>query len=655
MEATLNSTLDIGTVLNEKWVILELIGKGGMGEVYRAHQLNLKRDVAIKVISQEFLESLTDDTEEVEITLGRFRREVQAMAQIRHANVLQIFDYGSTSINKNGIDVSVEYIVMEFVPGATLRFTMSEEGFYPDQDLIKSWLVDYFLPVLDGVQAIHDLDIAHRDLKPENVLLDGESPKIADFGLARSTRMTPVTQSVDIKGTMPYMSPEHFLDFKKTDKRADIYSLGKIFFEAVAGKIPAETIPFKSVSLEKADTPLLQELDRIIQEATAEAREDRIESVAELRKAILDAIDSLESETAPDVSERPARPSFLHQAKWIWTGIAVALISMLAMALWHLLSEPGKSPVLSEKTEISKSEIPPAGRSEPSEVELKLPTSPARSVLGKDGLNMLLAPGGDLSLRSGDQVEQSEMVQVQSFYMDETKVTNHHFVEFLNTVKDTLSVENGVVKSNGEIWFYLGEGTEPHEQIVYRHDRFHLRDTQYAAHPVVRVTWYGASAYAHHYGKRLPTEYEWQYAALSSSSQSAISSRSEATTSPQGGEKTGYGTGEDWMDWRSMMKMMHSRPGDESVEAGRPVAAVSRTNRFGLKEMGGKVKEWVIRAKDDKRQGKESVATVKKASYPSLVLSTSSRAESRLRSFRYPWEGFPDVGFRCALGIRAEN
>jgi serine/threonine-protein kinase len=655
MEATLNSTLDIGTVLNDKWVILELIGKGGMGEVYRAHQLNLKRDVAIKIISQEFLESLTGDTEEVEITLGRFRREVQAMAQIRHANVLQIFDYGSTTINKNGIDVSVEYIAMEYIPGATLRFTMSEEGFYPDQDLIKSWLVDYFLPVLDGVEAIHDLNIAHRDLKPENVLLDGESPKIADFGLARSTRMAPVTQSVDIKGTMPYMSPEHFLDFKKANQRADIYSLGKILFEAIAGKISPETIPFKSASLEKADTAFLQKLDKIIQEATAEEREDRIESVAELRNAIIDAIDNLKSETAPDISERPARPSFLYQAKWIWTGIAVALISMLAMALWHLMSAPGKSPVLSEKTEISKSEIPQTDRSEPFEVELKSPRSPTPSIMGKDGLNMLLAPGGDLRITSEDPVEQGKTVKVQSFYLDETKVTNHHFVEFLNTVKDTLSVEDGVVKKNGEIWFYLGEGTEPHEQIIYRHDRFHLRDTQYAAHPVVRVTWYGASAYAHHYGKRLPTEYEWEYEALSSSSQSAIASKSEATTSPHGGDRTGYSTGEDWMDWRSMMKMMHSRPGDESVETGRPVAAVSRANRFGLKDMGGKVKEWVIRAKDDKRHGSESVATVKKASYPSLVLSTSSRAESRLRSFRYPWEGFPDVGFRCALSIRAEN
>jgi serine/threonine-protein kinase len=233
--------------------------------------------------------------------------------------------------------------------------------------------------------------------------------------------MAPVTQSVDIKGTMPYMSPDHFLDFKKADQRADLYSLGKILFEAIAGKIPPETIPFRSASLEKADTPFLQKLDRIIREATAEEREDRTESVAELRKDILDAIDSLKGETAPDISEGPARPSFLHQAKWIWTGIAVALISMLAMALWHLTGDLGKSPVLSEKTEISKSEIPPADRSGSTKVELKFPTSPARSVLGNDGLNMLLAPGGDLSIRSGDQVEQSKTVKVREGHPERRK------------------------------------------------------------------------------------------------------------------------------------------------------------------------------------------------------------------------------------------
>jgi serine/threonine-protein kinase len=224
--------------------------------------------------------------------------------------------------------------------------------------------------------------------------------------------MKPVTQSVDIKGTVAYMFPEHFFDFKKADQRADIYSLGKILFEAIAGNITSYTIPFKRAKLSAPDTPFLQKLDRIIQAATAEANEDRIKSVAELGKAILDAIDSLKGETAADILETPARPPLFHQAKWIWAGIAVALISVLAMALWHLTGDPGVSPTPPERTEISKSQLPQADRSEPSKVELKFPTSPGRSVLGKDGLNMLLAPGGDLSIRSGGQVEQSKTVKV---------------------------------------------------------------------------------------------------------------------------------------------------------------------------------------------------------------------------------------------------
>ena len=180
------------------------------------------------------------------------------MAQVRHPNALQIYDYGTCSILKDEKEVDVEFIVMEYIPGATLRFTMSDEGFEPDEKLIKDWIVEYFFPVLEGVQALHTLGIVHRDLKPENVLLDGTIPKITDFGLARSYRLKPLSQTVDSQGTLTYMPPEQFVDFKRVDQRGDIFSLGRILYEAIAGKISKETIPFKTVKLANPNTPFLQ-------------------------------------------------------------------------------------------------------------------------------------------------------------------------------------------------------------------------------------------------------------------------------------------------------------------------------------------------------------------------------------------------------------
>ena len=226
MTTSCKTTLKVGDVLNNKWVILGFLGKGGMGEVYRAHQINLNRDVAIKVVSREWLESIDEGDEEAETLVQRFRREVQAMAQIRHPNILQVFDHDAITVKKCDQDASVEYIAMEYIPGGSLRDTMSEEGFYPEEALIKTWVRRYFFPLLAGVMALHDSGIVHRDLKPENILMDQDTPKIADFGLARSSRLKPVTQSMDVKGSPHYMSPEHFFDFKRADQRADVYSLG---------------------------------------------------------------------------------------------------------------------------------------------------------------------------------------------------------------------------------------------------------------------------------------------------------------------------------------------------------------------------------------------------------------------------------------------
>ena len=164
------------------------------------------------------------------------------------------------------------------------------------------------------------LEIVHRDLKPENILMENTTPKIADFGLARSCRLKPVTQSIDVKGSPQYMSPEHYFDFKRANKRADIYSLGKILFEAVEGKIKLSTIPFQSVGLAKTESPFLQQLNRIIQSATAENREERTESVQDLREQLEQVVKAFEAQKLSASPDRRRPVPLLSRPKWLWAG-----------------------------------------------------------------------------------------------------------------------------------------------------------------------------------------------------------------------------------------------------------------------------------------------------------------------------------------------
>jgi serine/threonine-protein kinase len=627
--------LEIGTVLDEKWVILELLGKGGMGEVYRAHQLNLKRDVAIKIISDELLQSFEGDEEEIEITRSRFRREVKAMARIRHPNIVQIFDHGSTSIRKGEEIVPLEYIVMEFIPGATLRFTMSEEGFFPEEELVRAWVLEYFLPVLDGVEALHGEGIIHRDLKPENFLMDGKTPKIADFGLARSFQLEPVTHSTDMKGSPLYMSEEQFVDFRRADQRSDIYALGKILFEVVEGKMPPNTIPFRSAKLSHPRTPFFKGLDLLIQNATAKEREKRPESVEKFRKTLLEAIERVKRKDVTATTSSDVPVSVPTRLKWTWAGIAVAILAVAAMTVWHVLDWPLDRQKPLGQPEITKNAQLKPEVSERSEAQPPNNGEPIETIIGKDGLSMRLISGGILEIG-----QNAPALSINPFYMDETKVTVYHFVEFLNTVKDSLTIEGGLVKRDNQILFFLGDGTEPREQISYQHDRFHLRDPVKAAQPVVRVTWYGAAVYAKHFGKRLPTEHEWAFAAQKKDDSKQIDSDQNKV---EPGSMTGEMSSQP--DASSHMTGMESHHPEEI-----PTQEIL-SNLFGLNEMGENMQEWVVGVMGGRKPGQRV-----KNPYSSLVVGKSTQIAAEdskqvLKSSRYPWEGFYDVGFRCVTSI----
>jgi eukaryotic-like serine/threonine-protein kinase len=646
MNDSSKNTLEVGTVLDSKWVVLELLGRGGMGEVYRVHQLNLKRDVALKVISTKFLQEIDDNEYEAETYLERFNREVQVMAQVRHPNVLQIFDCGSISVNQRKSEIPVEYITMEYIPGGTLRSTMSAEGFYPDEGCMREWLTAYFLPLLDGVQALHDAGIIHRDLKPENVLLDGNIPKIADFGLARSCRLKPVTQSVDMTGTPPYMSPEHFLDLKRTDARTDIYALGKILYEAASGKIGSDELPFKQAKLKNPGTPFYQNLDRVIQEATAEDRHQRLASVVSLKQAIQEVLSATDHLKYPIVDDRAQEVR--SRKTWVLISVLALIVSIstgLGVMFFHKrgympptssvqFSPPGAAQEGAPNKQVG---ISPSAQKN---------VSPAPVLQGKDESTLRFIPGGMVTLPENFESQGGKVVRVDSFYLDETQVTNQQYVHFLNEVLPRIKVEDGLVRGDdAKVWLLLGEVLEGYEPIIYKDGRFSVKNAEHAACPVLRVTAFGTLAYAHFYGERLMTDVEWLRALKGGGATLEVTSTS-VVKSPESNNPAGM---------HGMMgQQAQSPPPEASISLPIPSPVVLfKPNDFGIRGLNGNVGEWGLSSMDLSPEEKGENMQYVVLGGPLNKLKSGKPPPSAVR--RYPWEAFTEVGFRCALSVTSES
>ena len=201
--------------------ITELLGKGGMGAVYRAQQKRLDRTVAVKILPPE----VGDDP----AFAARFTREARMLARLNHPNIVQVYDFG-----QNG---QYFYFVMEFVDGSTLRHVVEEGGIKPEEALA---IVPH---ICEALQFAHDQGIVHRDIKPENILIDTQGRvRIADFGLAMLLDREPaditLTAANQVMGTPHYMAPEQMRGSHAIDQRADIYSLGVVFYELLTGELP---------------------------------------------------------------------------------------------------------------------------------------------------------------------------------------------------------------------------------------------------------------------------------------------------------------------------------------------------------------------------------------------------------------------------------
>ena len=227
-----------------------LLGRGGMGTVYRATHLTLDRVVAVKVIN-------TDVAANTDIT-QRFAREARLMAKLRHPRAAMIYDSGTLPDGRL-------FIVMEFVEGITLAEVLKKEGRFPFQKA-----VDIAASICDVLSEAHSLGIIHRDLKPANIMLNNQGVFVLDFGIAKmlnsdnaESMKLSMTGGGALIGTPYYMSPEQCLG-EQVEARSDLYSLGALLFEMLSGRPPFDEDVFSAVIIKHAmvEAPKLEILRR---------------------------------------------------------------------------------------------------------------------------------------------------------------------------------------------------------------------------------------------------------------------------------------------------------------------------------------------------------------------------------------------------------
>src|SRR5271157_256434 len=211
------AVLQIGDVLGGRYEILQLLGEGGMGAVYKAADRELDRFVALKVIRPELASNPS--------ILARFKQELLLAHQVTHRNVIRIYDLGEAE--------GVKFITMEFIEGQDLRSIIREKKKFAPEEA-----VEVIQQVCLALDAAHTVGVIHRDLKPQNIMRDATGRiLVMDFGLARTLEGDGMTQTGAIVGTMEYMSPEQALA-KDLDQRSDIFALGLILYELLTGKTP---------------------------------------------------------------------------------------------------------------------------------------------------------------------------------------------------------------------------------------------------------------------------------------------------------------------------------------------------------------------------------------------------------------------------------
>src|SRR6266849_5367486 len=321
--------------------ILDAIGAGGMGEVYRAKDTRLDRTVAIKILPAQF----SSDP----VRKQRFEREAKTISSLNHPHICVLHDVGS----QDGID----YLVMECVEGETLAKRL-EKGPLPLEQVLK-----YGMQIADALDKAHRSGIVHRDLKPGNIMLTPTGAKLLDFGLAKPaaplasvatltaavTQSSPMTEQGAIVGTFQYMSPEQ-IEGKELDGRSDLFSLGAVLYEMLTGQRAFQgksQLSVASAILEKEPTPISTvkpmtppALDHAIRRSLAKEVERRWQSAADLAGELQWIAEAGSQAGVPG-------PLVSHRKPWerlAWSVAALLAITLAPVAFLYLREKPPAPP-----------------------------------------------------------------------------------------------------------------------------------------------------------------------------------------------------------------------------------------------------------------------------------------------------------------------
>jgi eukaryotic-like serine/threonine-protein kinase len=314
----------VGEKIAGRYEIEELVGHGGMSSVYKAHDALLERKVALKILHEQY----NADEEFVE----RFKREARSVAQLQHPNIVTVIDRGEED--------GRQYIVFEYIDGENLKELVVRKGRLDVREALE-----IALEVARGLAFAHEHGLVHRDVKPQNVLLNGDGrAKVTDFGIARSLDVDGMTQTGTVLGTSNYIAPEQ-ASGQRVDAETDVYALGVVLYEMLAGEVPFPGESFVAVAMKhvhepapnllevRNDVPLrvAAAVDRAL-EKDPEQRFPSMDAFAGELEACLAELDRGEDGEATMVVPALQRPAQARRRRASQLPVGITLLALLAIA-----------------------------------------------------------------------------------------------------------------------------------------------------------------------------------------------------------------------------------------------------------------------------------------------------------------------------------